>query len=631
LTNISSDIQGQINSTNTNISTTNGAVSNILNGTTSHTSIKVGDKILTQTLLSYLTNISSDIQGQINSTNTNISTTNGAVSNILNGTTSHTSIKVGDKTLTQTLLSYLTNISSDIQGQINSTNTNISTTNGAVSNILNGTTSHTSIKVGDKTLTQTLLSYLTNVSSDIQGQFTNVTTAISTSITNLLGSENTFTAKNTFNQHLRLGDKLFFGNNNDNFIGFTTKEVNNYKFTLSGVDHTAIGYYTNEQQLVVDSNGIKVNTGTVNANSLTLGTNILSSDLLFFLNKLYQNMFYNPTTQLVNFNNTLLIGGISRGQNVTIDNGNILIEGNAASGITIVGTKIDSTLWAKLAGIFSSDNTYTGYNTFNRLTSITSAGQGPYLRTQQYFVNTFRVFTQDELSINQMIILTQNYSTNYPGIELPNPDSCQGQTINILNYSGKLLIISMTGDGKFTGKNTNNTFIIRNKDVLILQSNFYDWIILSSPEILSGQHLNTKTFGGPYDDLNTTSINNNNGAVTIFSKQYTPKSNNSTIYVSFDCKYSVSGGNSDTINSFITLQSSDNNIFSIANKKANFGVGSFERQSNKVLFPLSGISRADPYNRSYVTIRIILDLGNSDDTVTIDDNFWNLIITETEI
>jgi hypothetical protein len=136
-------------------------------------------------------------------------------------------------------------------------------------------------------------------------------------------------------------------------------------------------------QYIADTNLFKFTntlliTGTVNANSLTLGTNILSSDLLFFLNKLKENMQYTPVTNLVNFANTLLIGGISRGQKNTIDNGNIEIVGTPDRGITIGGNKISSIIWGKLGAIFSGNNTYTGNNTFNRLTSITNAGQGPY-------------------------------------------------------------------------------------------------------------------------------------------------------------------------------------------------------------------------------------------------------------
>jgi hypothetical protein len=102
----------------------------------------------------------------------------------------------------------------------------------------------------------------------------------------------------------------------------------------------------------------------------------------------------------------------------------------------------------------------------------------------------------------------------------------------------------------------------------------------------------------------------------------------STLYVTFDCKYSISGGNNDTINSFIIIEDGTN-THTIANKKANFGDDFFVRQSNVILFPLSGILRADPFNRTYFTIKIVLDCGTSDDNVTIDDNSWNMIITET--
>jgi hypothetical protein len=303
---------------------------------------------------------------------------------------------------------------------------------------------------------------------------------------------------------------LFFGSNNNNFIGFTTKSTNNYKFTLSGVDHTAIGYHTNEQQLVVDSNGIKVNTGTVNANSLTLGTNILSSDLngikinssltlgtdilssdlLFFLNKLKENMQYDSITELVQFTNTLLIAGINKEQSVTIDNGNIEIKGIANNGITIGGNKISSIIWGKLGAIFSGNNTYTGNNTFNRLTSITNKGQGPYLRTQQYFISDFTVFNESAFGINQLIILQPSTLSDrdnddisqprFTGIQIPRPETCQGQTLHIHHRSDRILSISAVQGSNFSGKKSGNSFNMVFNDVVILQSSYYNWNVFSA-------------------------------------------------------------------------------------------------------------------------------------------------------
>ena len=523
---------------------------------------------------------------------------------------------------------YIDNEITTVNNTITSTdNTRKLYVDNEIDDVLDATKSFSKIKlngnltIGTNILTETLLGYLTPVTSSIQEQINNIDTS------DLLSTNNTWTNFNTFNKHLRLNDKLFFTSNNNNFIGFTSKSTNNYKFTFSAMDEAAVGYLGNEQQLVVNSNGITVNTGSVNANSLTLGSNILSSDLLFFLNKLKDMMSYNITTTLVSFTNQLTIAGTNKDQDVVIDNGNITIEGQADNGIIIGGNKISSTIWGYLASIFTRNNTFTGNNFFNNLSSITSIGNGPYLRTQQYFINVFTVFTEQDLGINQLIILSPN-STDYSGIELPNPNSCQGQTVNILNYSGKSLEISMTGDGNFTGKNTSNTFIIGNKDTLIIQSNYFDWIILSSAEVSRGQHLQTKTYGNNYDNLFTTSIDNDNGPVTIFSRQFTPINDRSTVYVSFDCKYEVSGGNNDTINSFIVIEEG-NNTFTLANKKANFGDGFFERQSNKILFPLSGINRTASPGGTYSTVKIIIDCGFSDDTVTIDQNSWNMIVTET--
>jgi hypothetical protein len=65
----------------------------------------------------------------------------------------------------------LTPVTSDIQEQIDDTNDYI---DNQISDVLDATKSHSLIKIGNETLTQTLLGYLTPVTSDIQQQFANV-------------------------------------------------------------------------------------------------------------------------------------------------------------------------------------------------------------------------------------------------------------------------------------------------------------------------------------------------------------------------------------------------------------------------------------------------------------------------
>jgi hypothetical protein len=63
---------------------------------------------------------------------------------------------------------------------------------------------------------------------------------------------------------------------------------------------------------------------------------------------------------------------------------------------------------------------------------------------------------------------------------LPDPNGCQGQAVNIYHSSNRTLQITMAGNSSFLGKRSGRAFNMVANDVVILQSNYYNWIVLSS-------------------------------------------------------------------------------------------------------------------------------------------------------
>jgi hypothetical protein len=138
------------------------------------------------------------------------------------------------------------------------------------------------------------------------------------------------------------------------------------------------------------------------------------------------------------------------------------------STITTNDTNMTTYVDKEFVDLKADNNTFTGNNNFHKLTSITNAGFGPYLRTQQYFIGEFTVFIESDFGINQLIILSsptrsdaQTVEMNLPaytGIELPNPNNCQGQKLNIYHQSNRTLEITMTGNSSFLGKKSGTNY-----------------------------------------------------------------------------------------------------------------------------------------------------------------------------
>jgi hypothetical protein len=177
-------------------------------------------------------------------------------------------------------------------------------------------------------------------------------------------------------------------------------------------------------------------------------------------------------------------------------------NGNISAGVgflfdenSVQKGKIDIKTKDKLLVAFENNNTRfyidkdgvsLGGNTINTITNK-QWGKLTNLRVPQIFVSDYKVFNEDELGLNQMIFLlasTRSDAENdadtnprFTGIELPSPQSCQGQVLHIFHRSDRTLFIDAGGD--FLGKREGSQFNMVYNDIAILQSSYYNWIVLS--------------------------------------------------------------------------------------------------------------------------------------------------------
>ena len=197
INNVTSDIQTQINNISSNSG--GGSINNFTN------IIFTGNiNSISKSTLDYIKNVSSDIQTQINSSNTNITNINNKITNSItdiswvSGTINTTTIANYCNTnilsfsqslnnISPTTFGYLTGLTSNIQDQINSSNTNISTveyrtrdiswTYGAsnattIGNYCN--TSFLSFSQSLNNISTTTFGYLSGLTSNIQQQINNL-------------------------------------------------------------------------------------------------------------------------------------------------------------------------------------------------------------------------------------------------------------------------------------------------------------------------------------------------------------------------------------------------------------------------------------------------------------------------
>jgi hypothetical protein len=144
----------------------------------------------------------------------------------------------------------------------------------------------------------------------------------------------------------------------------------------------------------------------------------------------------------------------------------------------------------------------------------------------------------------------------------------------------------------------------------------------------SGTTIQTQISCGQTLNLLTTSINNgnsNNANVVLFSTLFTCKASPSTFYITFDAKYGVDGGGTDSLTSYITVNDGTTTT-TIAKKLVNYGIDN--RNCDVILFPICGAFKNAAAIGTRYRILISVFLTATDDTLTLDNNLWSFKVTE---
>lgn len=145
-------------------------------------------------------------------------------------------------------------------------------------------------------------------------------------------------------------------------------------------------------------------------------------------------------------------------------------------------------------GVFKSaqvnqNNTFGGTNTFatinaNKLkVDLGLFGNGLYLFTQPNYIDepNGKTFVASDFGINQVMILQPNLRSD---VILPDPTTCQGQTLNLWSNCSVNITIRMTPNPNFTnsqfvGKANGYSFVMPPNSTCQFISNYYYWIVIN--------------------------------------------------------------------------------------------------------------------------------------------------------
>jgi hypothetical protein len=361
-----------------------------------------------------------------------------------------------------------------------------------------------------------------------------------------------------------------------------------------------MGYLNNEQQLIVDQNGITINSGYISLSGSIL-TSItvdrlknISSDVQLQING-FQNQFNTISSTidnkisaaLTNFVNTdqnyissgigssyvgsFKFGGQNKGQLVNISNGTITCTGLPSTSIALNITN---------GRIRNNDNVIEFRDANHYVGGISPNVDGPML-------------------------------FGYQGVEIGYSWPTRVSKL-IINQSGLVM-------GGYTLSNAIWGYLST------ITSNVQTAL---SDLQASGRTVQTKIICGPNTNLLTTSINNgnsNNANVVLFTYLFTCRSSNSTLYITFDCKNGVNGGGTDSLTSYITVNDGST-TYTIAKKLIQYGIDN--RNCDSILFPISGAFNNNLAVGQRYRISILVFLTATDDTLTLDNNFWNFHVSE---
>lgn len=283
LSGVTSNVQTQLDS---KISSANGAISTVVNSNltasralVSNSSGKIAVSSVTSTELGYLSGVTSNIQTQLDS---KISAANGAISTVVssNLTASRALIsnangKIAVSSITSTKLGYLTDVTSNIQSQIDGKQASIT---GAATTITssNLTTSRALIsnssgKVAVSSVTSTELGYLSGVTSNIQTQLDSKISSANGAISTVVNSNLTTSRALISNS----SGKIAVSATTSTELGYLSGVTSNVQTQLNGKQSTISGgattitssNLTTNRALVSNSSG-KVAVSTTTATEL---------------------------------------------------------------------------------------------------------------------------------------------------------------------------------------------------------------------------------------------------------------------------------------------------------------------------------------------------------------------------
>jgi prefoldin subunit 5 len=337
-----------------------------------------------------------------------------------------------------------------------------------------------------------------------------------------------------------------------------------------------------------------------------------------------------PIIQNVNNKETVMLGS-NIFTNIPIDD-NIF---NVGIGSNILNSSNFASLAVCVGNILYSNITENAYNnialgsyarTYGNNTICIGISTGNNFNDVNVYNNCICIETNVNMTDSNQIRLGNNTHTTYIQKFVIGNELVVGIYTMTQSILGFLVGITAAVQSQFNAITTTLNTINTSINSITTTLNTIN-TRLNNLENYTGRHVQTSLFGSPDNNLITNIISDRTKNITIWSHLFRTKVNSSTLYITFDCKYAVNGSGGDSINSYIEIYDGDTNIL-IAVKKANFGDTNNIRNSNIILFPIHGKFKTNKPSGTNFRTNIVVNLGATDDTLTIDSNYWNFKVTE---
>ena len=425
----------------------------------------VGNGDVNDTKLSYLNTTTSNVQNQINSKQSTLSSINRVSASY-----------IGNGDVNDTKLSFLSNVTSDIQSQFATVNANIATKQ----TILSASNRLSASYVGNGDVNDTKLSYLNTTTSNIQIQLDNITSTMVTTnyftLNNSIVSLNSGYAFNVPNNVTIVNaGTTSLSLTNSTIAGDITFQLGNS--TVSNTSNTYINFVDNNN--ATNANGLQIARTSGLASMIThKGTSDFSiiaqhsASIKFLTSNTLRLTISDATTTISNDLSITKAGAINLNLSNTSSTGDVIFTlGNSTSSNNTT-TKInfnDDSYTPGLQIIRTSNLNSEIIHWGSRPLKITLNGTSAEFQVFSLSENIFRV-TSDGVYIGVTSdvgdLYVYNISTFYSNAEFKTGLTSKGDfTITKSGaINSNLLNTSSTGDitfklGNSTVSNTSNTYI----------------------------------------------------------------------------------------------------------------------------------------------------------------------------